>query len=374
MKSSFRLFRIAGIDIGIHFSWIFIFLLISWSLAQGFFPSYAPGWSTALYWIIGVVSALLLFVSVLIHELSHSLVAQARGIPVKSITLFLLGGVSNLEEEPEKPGVEFTMALAGPLSSLALALIFWIVFKFTTTPNTPLSAIFYYLALINGILAVFNLLPGFPLDGGRVLRSILWHTTGNLTRATNIAANVGRAFGWAFIAFGIFSVFTGNFFGGIWFAFIGWFLATSANASRQEITLREHLSGTKVRDIMEPQPETIRPETTVEELVNHFFRQQRRRAVPVVHYNNLAGIVTISDVKGIPYDKWAFTPVEKIMTRGILYTVSPDDDLIVALRLLTQHDINQVVVVDKGELVGILTRAEIINHLQISRELRIRRP
>jgi Zn-dependent protease/CBS domain-containing protein len=374
MKSSLRLFRIAGIDIGIHYSWIFIFLLISWSLAQGFFPGYYPGWSTALYWITGVAAALLLFVSVLIHELAHSLVAQAKGLPVGSITLFLLGGVSNLQEEPQKPGVEFVMAIAGPLSSIVLAVIFFILNRIIATPDTPLAAIFFYLALINGILAVFNLLPGFPLDGGRVLRSILWSTTGNLTRATNIAANVGRVLGWAFIAYGVFSLFTGNFFGGIWIAFIGWFLATSANASRQEITLREQLSGTKVKDIMDRQPGTISPETTVDELVNYIFRLQRRRAVPVAQFNNVVGIVTISDVKEIPHDKWALTPVEKIMTRNPLYTVSPDDDLVAAMNFLSQHDINQVIVLEKGELVGMLTRAEIINHLQISRELRMRRP
>jgi Zn-dependent protease/CBS domain-containing protein len=374
MKSSFRLFRIAGIDIGIHYSWIFIFLLISWSLAQGFFPGYYPGWSTALYWITGVAAALLLFVSVLIHELAHSLVAQAKGLPVGSITLFLLGGVSNLQEEPQKPGVEFVMAIAGPLSSIVLAVIFFILNRIIATPDTPLAAIFFYLALINGILAVFNLLPGFPLDGGRVLRSILWSTTGNLTRATNIAANVGRVLGWAFIAYGVFSLFTGNFFGGIWIAFIGWFLATSANASRQEITLREQLSGTKVKDIMDRQPGTISPETTVDELVNYIFRLQRRRAVPVAQFNNVVGIVTISDVKEIPHDKWALTPVEKIMTRNPLYTVSPDDDLVAAMNFLSQHDINQVIVLEKGELVGMLTRAEIINHLQINRELRMRRP
>jgi CBS domain-containing protein len=265
------------------------------------------------------------------------------------------------------------MAIAGPLSSLVLALIFFVLNRIIATPNTPIAAVFFYLALINGILAVFNLLPGFPLDGGRVLRSILWSTTGNLNKATSIAANVGRVFGWAFIAYGIFLFFRSDFFGGIWIAFIGWFLATAANASRRDITLKEQLSGTKVKDIMDTQPGAISPETTVEQLVNYIFRLQRRRAVPVTQSNSVVGIVTISDVKEVPQDKWAFTSVEKIMTRNPLYSVSPDDDLSAAITFLTQHDINQVLVLDKGELVGMLTRAEIINHLHISRELNIRR-
>jgi Zn-dependent protease len=200
MRSSLRLFRIAGIDIGVHYTWIFIFLLISWSLAQGFFPQQYPGWDTFSYWITGILAALVLFASVLLHELAHSLVARARGMPVNSITLFIFGGVSNLEEEPEKPRAEFAMAIVGPLTSLALAGIFWGLTQTVENQDSPLAAMLSYLALINLVLAVFNLMPGFPLDEGRVLRSILWGTTGSLRKATDIAATVGRLFGWGLIA------------------------------------------------------------------------------------------------------------------------------------------------------------------------------
>ncbi len=371
MKSSFRLFRIAGIDIGIHYTWIFIFLLISWSLAQGFFPQQYPEWDIANYWITGIIAALMLFVSVLLHELAHSLVARTRGMPVSSITLFIFGGVSNLEEEPEKPKAEFAMAIVGPLTSLILAGIFWGLTQTVGNQNSPLAAVLSYLALINLILAIFNLLPGFPLDGGRVLRSILWSTTRNLSKATNIAATVGRFFGWGLIALGLFQLLSGNFLGGLWIAFIGWFLSSSADASRKALTLREHLSGIRVKDVMNPMPETISPDAFVEEVVWDIFRKHHGRAVPVCQNDKLVGIVTITDVKELARDKWSDTTVAQIMTREPLYTVSPEDNLQVAMKQIAQHDINQVLVDHQGQCAGLLSRADIIGHLQFSQELGI---
>jgi Zn-dependent protease/CBS domain-containing protein len=369
MKSSLRLFRIAGIDIGIHYTWILIFVLLSWSLAQGFFPQLYPGWDTITYWITGVVAALLLFVSVLIHELAHSLVAQARGMTVTSITLFIFGGVSNLEEEPEKPKVELAMSIVGPLASLALAGIFWGLVQLVGNQQSPLAATLTYLALINAILAGFNLLPGFPLDGGRVLRSILWDRTGNLVKATNIAATVGRFMGWGLIAFGLFQIFAGNFIGGIWFAFIGWFLSSSADASRREITLREQLSGVQVKEVMTTNPTDISPDTSVAELVSNVFRKQHGRAVPVCQNAQVLGIVTVTDVKELPREKWGETAVKEIMTREPLYSVTPEDDLNTALRLIAKHDINQVLVLRDDKCAGLLSRSDILTHLHLSQEL-----
>jgi Zn-dependent protease/CBS domain-containing protein len=369
MKSSLRLFRIAGIDIGIHYTWILIFVLLSWSLAQGFFPQLYPGWDTITYWITGVVAALLLFVSVLIHELAHSLVAQARGMTVTSITLFIFGGVSNLEEEPEKPKVEFAMSIVGPLASLALAGIFWGLVQLVGNQQSPLAATLTYLALINAILAGFNLLPGFPLDGGRVLRSIIWDRTGSLVKATNIAATVGRFMGWGLIAFGLFQIFAGNFIGGIWFAFIGWFLSSSADASRREITLREQLSGVRVKEVMTTNQTDISPDTSVAELVSNVFRKQHGRAVPVCQNDQVLGIVTVTDVKELPREKWGETAVKEIMTSEPLYSVTPEDDLNTALRLITKHDINQVLVLRDDKCAGLLSRSDILTHLQLSQEL-----
>jgi len=369
MKSSFRLGRIAGIEIGIHYSWLLAFILIAWSLAQGFFPQNFPGWDLATYWITGVLAALFLFVSVLVHELAHSLVAIARGLPVRGITLFIFGGVSRIEGEPEKPKVEFAMAVVGPLASLALAGIFWGLYQVVGEQDSPLAAMLFYLALINALLAGFNLIPAFPLDGGRVLRSILWGATGNLTRATNIAATVGRFFGWGLIGFGIFQLVSGNFLGGIWIAFIGWFLSSAADASRREITVRGQLTGVPVKAVMDPSSETISPQTPVEKVVRDIFLQRRRRAAAVYQDDRLVGIVTITDVKGLPQQKWTQTPVGEIMTREPLYSVGMDDDLNLALKLLARHDLNQLLVLKEGQLVGFLNRADIIRYLQLSQEL-----
>jgi Zn-dependent protease/CBS domain-containing protein len=385
MKSSWRLFRIAGIDIGIHYTWIFIFLLISWSLAVGVFPQQ---WSTAIRWTMGVVAALGLFISVLLHELAHSLVAQSRGMKVGSITLFIFGGVSNLEEEPGKPGTEFVMAIVGPLTSLVLGFALWglsiaisgSAISFgdllnVTKLNSPAASVIGYLGWINITLAIFNMIPGFPLDGGRVLRSILWGSSGSLKKATDIAATVGRLIGWGFIIFGVAQIFGfgwwifQGFISGIWIAVIGWFLSSAADASRRELTLREHLSGVKVKDMMNTQPGGINPDTTVEQVVSNIFQRLHGRAVPVCHDDKLLGIVTIDDVKKLKHEQWATTPVERIMTRQPLYTVSPEDGLDGAFKMIAQHAINQVLVTQDGKCVGMLSRADIIAHLQMSQEL-----
>ncbi len=372
MKSSFRLGRIAGIEIGIHYTWLLAFILITWSLAQGFFPQYYPGWDMATYWVTGILAALFLFLSVLVHELAHSLVAIARGLSVQGITLFIFGGVSNIKGEPERPSVEFVMAIVGPLASLVLAVIFWGLRQAVGQQVSPLAAILSYLALVNALLAAFNLIPGFPLDGGRVLRSIIWGATGNLTKATNIAATVGRVFGWALIAFGMFQLVTGNFLGGIWIAFIGWFLSSAANASRREVRARERLSGVRVRDVMNPIPECISPQVSVGDVVRDIFLQRGRRAVPVCQDDRLVGIVTLTDIKELPQSKWEYTSVGEIMTRSPLHTVDTDDGLNSALKLLAEHSLNQVPVLSEGRLVGLLSRADVIRYLQLSQELGMR--
>ncbi len=369
MKASFKLFRIAGITIGFHYTWIFALIFFSWTLAMVYFPSVYPDWSTAAYWITGVISALLIFVSVLLHELSHSLVANARGIPVHSITLFILGGVSNMEEEPKKPAAEFMMAIVGPVSSLVLAAIFWGLSYLPADQTTPVAAVLYYMAIINMYLGIFNLLPGFPMDGGRVLRSIIWGATNNLTRATDIAGIVGQVFGWAFIGLGVFLMISVSLFNGLWFAFIGWFLNSSADASRKEVALRERLSHIKVRALVNPNTVTIVPETTVDEMVRNIFQKQHGRAVPVCRDGKLVGIATITDVKKVPQDRWVTTPVKQIMTSETLYTVSPEDNLNTAMTLIAKNDINQVLISDQGKCGGLLSRADIIHLIQVHSEL-----
>ncbi|HTY81450.1 MAG TPA: site-2 protease family protein, partial [Dehalococcoidales bacterium] len=380
-----------GIDIGVHYTWLFIFILFSWALAAAVFPTQHPGWTTATYWIAGIVTTVVLFISVLLHELAHSLVAQSRGMKVSSITLFIFGGVSNLEEEPQTAWTEFSMAIVGPLTSAVLGGIFWgITFALTghsisfadllngTYQNTALQAVIGYLGWINILLAIFNILPAFPLDGGRVLRSIIWGGSGNLVSSTNAASAVGQIFGWAFIILGIFMIFGftfgplgGGLFGGLWIAFIGWFLQSAAGASRRELTLREHLSGIKVKEVMSTQPGSISPDTSVQDIVNNIFQRLHGRAVPVCANDKVQGIVTIDDVKKVPRDQWSVTRAERIMTTSPLYTVKPEDGLNEAFKLIGQHNINQVLVTEDGKCMGMLSRADIIAHLQLHQDLGI---
>src|ERR1700680_1905471 len=224
MPGSFRIGKIAGIDIDINVSWIIILVLLTVSLATGWFPQLYPGWSSATYWLVGLISALLLFVSVLLHELAHSLVARRRGLPVKNITLFIFGGVSNIEQEPKSAGIEFQMAVVGPLTSLLIGAVCYLLQLPLRGTNSPLQGILFYLAVTNILLGIFNLIPGFPLDGGRVLRSIVWKISGSMRRATRVATITGQIIGYLFILLGIWLFFTSNILDGIWLGFIGWFM------------------------------------------------------------------------------------------------------------------------------------------------------
>jgi Zn-dependent protease/CBS domain-containing protein len=369
MKGSLRIARIAGIDIRIHYTWILIFVLITWSLAVSYFPTEYPGWDGAVYWITSMVAALLLFVSVLIHELAHSIIAKSRGLPVKSITLFLLGGISNLENEPENPGLEFMVAISGPLSSLALAGIFWGVGISGMAEPEPVKATVNYLVIINILLAAFNILPGFPLDGGRVLRSIIWGTTGNLQKATNIASVVGQVFGWLMIALGVFWALGGNLMSGIWLIFIGWFLNGSAEAARRELELRSLWLNVRVASVMNDRPEIIEPQEPIEKLVNEIYLKRGLRSAPVIDDGKLAGIVTLSDLRRVPQDEWRATPVSRAMTRLPLHTVQPQDSMSVAVKLMAEQGINQLPVVVQDRLVGMLCRADVIRYVQVHHEL-----
>jgi len=369
MKGSLRIARIAGIDIGIHYTWIIIFFLIVWSLAAGYFPAEYPGWEDLVYWATAVVAALLLFVSVLIHEMAHSLVARSRGVPVKSITLFLLGGLSNLESEPEKPGVEFAIAIAGPLASVALAGLFWALDLTGLAAAGPAKATIVYMIEINVLLAAFNILPGFPLDGGRVLRAIIWGTTSDLRRATNIAAAIGQVFGWIMIVGGALWVLADNIMGGVWLVFIGWFLNSAAESSRREVELRAIWLNVRVMSIMNDRPETIEGNSNVEALVNDIYVKKGTRAAAVVEGGRLLGIVTLADIKKLAPGEWRTTPVSSIMTPQPLKTITPGDNMKTAVHLMAENGFNQLPVVVEERLVGMLNRADIIKYVQVHHEL-----
>ena len=409
MKSTVQLGRIAGIEIGVHFSWFVILGLITWSLANGLLPSLNASWNETTLWALGLLLAISLFASVLVHELAHSLVAKARGFEVQGITLFLLGGVSSLKSDARHARDEFIISAVGPAASLVLAGLFWLLASIIgrdavlifSPQGRPLDAIetaLNYLWFLNLLLAIFNLLPAFPLDGGRVLRSIIWALTGSYVKATRVAARGGQLAGLALVAFGIWQIFEGNHLGGIWSAIVGWFLQSAAGAGLRDAVrgdvpthrdsdahvggLRSNsdlgiggtdfaMRGIKVREAMQPNADTVGPEVTVFQAVYDYFLHRGFRAMPVSEGNRIIGIISLTDVKEIPRERWSYETVRAHMTPAPLKSVTSDDELSYALGLMAENSLNQAPVLEGDRLVGMLTRADIIRYLHSRREIGI---
>jgi Zn-dependent protease/CBS domain-containing protein len=322
------------------------------------------GWEPAAYWAAGIAAGLVLFASVLVHELGHSLVARSRGVRVSSITLYLFGGVSALEEEPSGPGDEFLIAGAGPLTSFALAGAFWGLSGLLPAARPP-GAVLGYSAMLNLILGLFNLLPGFPLDGGRVLRALVWGVTGSLRRATQLASYAGQGIGILLILWGLAQVLGGGFLNGLRTAFIGWFLHGAAEQARQALAQRLGLAGVPVRALMDAQPATASPELSLEEFFSQHILRQGRRALPLVEEGRLVGLVSLTDAREVPRAAWPATTVQQVMTRVPLKSVTPQTGLDTALALLAEGGFHQLPVVDEaGHLVGMLSRADVIRYLR----------
>lgn len=369
LSNSIRLFRIAGIDVGIHYSWLVIFGLVTWSLAAGLLPEAIPGISTTEAWILGAIGALLLFASVLIHELAHSLVAKARGLDARSITLFIFGGVSNLAGEAKRPLTEFIVAIVGPIASFAVAGLAFLVVN--VTDDQRADALFQYLAFVNVLLGLFNLIPGFPLDGGRVLRSVAWSITGNLRRATELAANLGKLVAYGFLAWGFLQILVDrNLLGGIWIAVIGWFLHGAASSTLNQVILDTRLRRVRVGDVLRPDPTTVPPGLPLTQLIDEVLLPGNRRAVPVALDGRLVGMVTISDLVDVPLVDRSTARVSDVMGgRSGVVTVSPVDTLSYAIELLGKHEFEQLPVLEGERLVGSLTRADVMRQLQLREAL-----
>ena len=373
-RGSIPIGRLFGISLRLHYSWFFIFALITWSLAAFYFPTTYPSWSLAMKIGAGLVTSVLFFGSVLFHELCHSLVAIREGMQIRSITLFFLGGVSEMAGEPKSAGDEFRMAGAGPFSSLVLGGVFLVIFFALRRATDPagqfVAAVSYYLGFINVLLGVFNLIPGFPLDGGRVFRSIVWWRNKSLQRATKIASSVGRVVGFLFIGIGIYLVFSGNFFNGISLALVGWFVESAAAGSYRQLLLEDMLKGHTAGEIMSQDCAFISPETTVETLVNENILTSGKRCFPVISNGQAEGLMTLHNVKAVPRDAWRTTQVRTAMTPlDKVKSVAPEEDLSKVLQLMTENDINQVPVVVKGSVVGIVARDNIIRFINTRTEL-----
>jgi Zn-dependent protease/CBS domain-containing protein len=373
---SLRILRVFGIDILIHWSWLAIFVLLLWWLAEGFYGDVDryEYWSTATVWMAAGVTTLLFFISVLLHELSHSLMARRLGLPVASITLFIFGGVSSLTKEPDDAGQEFQVAIVGPLTSFVIGGIcaaITIALHLNDKGATPVGAVAEYLAIINVAVGIFNLLPGYPLDGGRVLRSALWARSRSMLKATRWAATAGTTISFGLIALGVLSVLAGNFIGGVWFMVIGWFLRNTSEQSYQQLLYRNTMEGTLVRDVVNRTYEGVPPDVSIADIVADYMVVRGQRCVPVVVAGDLLGIVSMADLRDIPRDQWASTSAYRAMTpRERLYAVRPEDELILAMELMAQHDVHQLPVIGaQNSFEGFVTRADVIRLVQVRTEI-----
>jgi len=368
-----KLFKLLGFEVRIDWSWIIIALLITWSLSKGLFPAYYKNLSTQTYWWMGIIGALGLFLSIIAHEFSHSLVARKYGIPMKGITLFIFGGVAEMDEEPPSPKVEFMMAIAGPLSSIVIALVFYGVYSMGKQGglSVPVNGVIGYLAMINALLAGFNLLPAFPLDGGRVLRSILWGVKKNLRWATYISSRIGSGFGILLIILGVIQIFRGNFVGGMWWFLIGMFLQGAAKASYQQLITRKALEGEPIRRFMKTDPVTVSPTVSLEHLVEDYIYKYHFKMFPVVEDSDrLLGCVTTKQVKEIPREDWNRKTVGEVASQcSPENTIEPQADAMKAISIMNRTGNSRLMVVEGGHLVGIIALKDLLELLSLKVEL-----
>jgi len=370
--SRITLFKLLGFEVRIDISWIIIAVLIVWSLAQGVFPLYDKTLSPLTYWLLGVGGAIGLFASIIFHELSHSLVARRFGLPMRGITLFIFGGVAEMDDEPSSPKAEFLMAIAGPLASIGIgALCLGLLSLIRGIWPRPSELILNYLGTINLILAAFNLLPAFPLDGGRVFRSLLWRWKGDVRWATRVASQVGSGFGLFLIFLGVFSVLGGGLVGGIWWALIGLFLRSASKMSYQNVLVRSALEGESVKRFMKTDPVTVSGDTTVDHLVEDFIYKYHYKMFPVINDSRPLSCVSINDVKSVPREEWDHHTVKELAKPcSTDNTISMDEDAIKALTVMNKTGSSRLMVVDHGgKLVGVVAMRDLMRFLTLKLDL-----
>jgi Zn-dependent protease/predicted transcriptional regulator len=370
MRTSILIGKIKGIPIQLHISWFLIAILITWSLAGGYFPRAYPGWSQPAYWLVGAFASVLFFASVLLHELGHSIVALREKVPVKNITLFVFGGVAQISREPDSPGAEFRIAIAGPLVSLLLAGGFSLLGRLAGMAAT-LAAPLTYLGIVNLILAVFNLIPGFPMDGGRVLRAALWKWRSDLRSATLWASRVGQGFSFIFMLAGVAQIlFSGNFFNGLWAIFIGWFLNNAARSSYQQVLMREALSGVKASSIMLQQCPTVSGDLMLDRLVNDYILNGGQRCFFVAEQGQVAGLITMQNVRGVPHARRYQSTAQQVMTPiNAGAWAAADENAFNVLRKMDEANLDQIPVMEDGRVLGLITRDALLRYLRLRQEL-----
>ena len=370
MQGSFLLFRIAGVDIEIHWSWLLVFVLLTWTLATGLFDEEFKDWSKAERWVAASATSIVFFGSILAHELSHSIMANRLGIPVRRITLFVFGGVSHLEGESRTPREEFLIAIAGPATSFATAVLLGVLAVILLQIYEPAAIVAAYLGGANAIIGVFNLIPGFPLDGGRVLRALLWKVTNGVLRATRLASWVGTIVAYGLMALGIAIMVLMDVISGLWLVFIGWFLRNAAESSYQQVLIRHLLGSVPVRTLVDRSYEWVAPDMTLQILLDERILPRSARYFAVTGGLGLGGIITPKDVRRFPKTAWPSTTVSQAMTPADrLDVISPERSLDEALQLMGKHNVHQLPVMESGTLVGFVTRADILRTVRLRVEL-----
>jgi Zn-dependent protease len=364
IPSRIQLGRFKGIKLQIDPTWFIVFFLITFSLTRQFQIDY-PHWSSVFLWMVGILASGLFFISVLIHEMAHSLVASAKGIPVRSITLFIFGGVAQVDREANRPWTEFWVAVAGPAASILLALLFGGLWWLAQSHNEIVSALAGLLSGLNLTLAVFNLIPGFPLDGGRILRSILWGISGNYNTATKTAATMGKVVAYLFILAGLTAAMFGNLINGLWIGFIGWFLLSAAQQGYAQAVLRNSLAGIPAREVMTPNCTRVPVNISLAQFVDDYLFHFGGHCFLAMQQDQLKGILTLNEINSIPRQSWnQITIGEAMIPLDRLRWVTPDQDVMRILESMDRENLNQVPVIEQGKLVGIIGRQEILHLLQ----------
>ncbi|MBR9691339.1 CBS domain-containing protein [Candidatus Woesearchaeota archaeon] len=367
MKKSYKIFKLLGIDVELHYSWFLVFLLLAWGLSADFFPHYYPDLTSASYWTMGIISSLLLFVSVLMHEYSHSLVARKNKIMVNKITLFFFGGIAHLGGEDKlTPKKEFKIAIAGPLLSLALAAIFFIIYTYTTV--VYVKAITFYLHRLNFILALFNMAPGYPLDGGRVLRSIAWGITKDIKKATRIASNGGKMVAGVLIFFGFLGMFAGR--GTLWFVILGFFLYYIAGASYEQVIIQDALGKVKIKEVMVKEVRTVSPSLNLADLFQDYFLRYGTDGVMVAKDKTFLGIVTVDRMKKIPKKEWPKVKVKEIIIPASKIPAAKEtDNALVVLSRMSKLSAGVMPVIKNKKLIGAVSVASLLRYVKLNLEV-----
>ncbi len=373
MYGSIRLGTIRGIPLQISASWLIVFVLFLWTFAASYYPDRYAGWTSQAYFAAALVTVVLFFASIILHELGHATIAARSGIRTRSITLLPIGGIAEIEREAEKPGEEFAIAIAGPVTSALLGGIF-IGLHFLLRPiNVPLRGITAYLGIVNLFLAIFNLLPGFPMDGGRVLRAAVWGATKSYARGTQVAARVGSFVAYVFIFFGVTLLFRGQIANGIILAFTGWFILTNAQASIQQLTLQRGLGSVTVDQVMSRQFPTIQARQILAQIVSETFLARNSRAAAIEDEGRFVGLLTLADVMRVPQEQWLSVRAHAVMIpTGQLATSKPGESALAALERMQEGDYNQLPVIADGQMIGLLTRNDILRFLQLRQTQHIR--